>query len=441
MGNPKAECISQNPANLLIMSILGVASWGMADHSEDPGLGILQQRAPTSKASGYRVPSKRSAEDSGDKSYSHNKSSMRLRQRPDTMTSDNDHDSGKTYIALSFGKVVGLIPLQIDHNAMLPTSVHGKRKRDQERELQMAHPPSLTIDWRTTIIRSLNIPHNVSDDELIEAMNEISGKLKEVDQLRVIAKMQKAPHRMEVIHTVRCSSSSTKKYLGQLEAVKSGLSNIHLRGSQSINNFELFLERNKEIAFIVYKEYECCNMSRTSPRREHGEMGVEVNASTLLRGEYIHLLADELRTALADIVEAALSGIPHPDFNRMSDSEEEDMEDRVSYPYMWYYHGRREIDQAIKELKSELSPEKRRVVDLFRSYILDRMSADWTAVDALLKEGMMSAKYMNYLFVSIWAFFCRLPNHLAQAENPGSRPNRNLAAEREASLAGRGLRH
>ncbi|KAG6356760.1 hypothetical protein INS49_014634 [Diaporthe citri] len=109
-------------------------------------------------------------------------------------------------------------------------------------------------------------------------------------------------------------------------------------------------------------------------------MSMDIDASTLVRGERITLLADELKTTLAGIRSTALRDIPCPDFKDPSSRKQEDTKKEISHPYLWYFHARREIDQAI----DELPPAKRRYADPFRDYIQYRMSQDWTTVDALI---------------------------------------------------------
>lgn len=227
-------------------------------------------------------------------------------------------------------------------------------------------------------------------------MVQASEKLKEVDRLRALAKTQQSPPRGQVIHTVRCHFSGIRSYLDQPWVVETG-NRLHVRGGQSINNFELFLERNKEIAFIVYRQYDCCTRSVTPHRREQGGIGVEIDPSALLQREHIHILADELKTVLEAIFVTALQDVPCPDLDHVPNRVQADTGEEISHPYLWYYHGRTEIGQMIDGLPAAT----RRYAVPFRDYVQGRMSEDWTAVDALLREGMVTAAYIDYLFVSV----------------------------------------
>ncbi|KAK7697421.1 hypothetical protein SLS64_013559 [Diaporthe eres] len=216
------------------------------------------------------------------------------------------------------------------------------------------------VDWRAVICHCLEISPEVSDQDLSKAMVEVAEKVKEIDSLRAAARKQQGPPRAQIVHRVECHKwrSEQKYFLDQPWVVESGPFDTHLRGSQPINNFELYLERNKEIVFIVYKHYE----------------------------EEISLIAPELKEALVQIADVALEGIPHPDFE---DSR------KILYPYIWYFHRRADIRQEI----DELPPATRLYVDCFRDYIESRMEEEWQNVKMLMREGKISAQYMEYLMV------------------------------------------
>lgn len=245
------------------------------------------------------------------------------------------------------------------------------------------------VDWRALICHCLEISPEISDQDLSKAIDEVSEKVKEIDRLRAAAKKQQGPPRAQIVHRVECHKwrSDHKYFLDQPWVVESGPYDAHLRGSQPINNFELYLERNKEIVFIVYKDYECCGKPVKTPPREHGEIGLGIDASFLLQGEEVSLIAPELKDALALIADVALEGIPHPLFEK---------DDEILYPYIWYFHRRTAIHEEIDKL-----PRATRLyVDCFHDYIESRMEEEWESVNSLKKDGKISAQYMEYLIVS-----------------------------------------
>jgi hypothetical protein len=170
--------------------------------------------------------------------------------------------------------------------------------------------------------------------------------------------------------------------------VEAGPQNAHLRGSQPILNFELSLERNKEVVAIIYKNYRCCENPRAYPKKALHEEDEQIEASSLLISEEISIISEDLKSAMVEFSDSMLTGFPHPKF-------EEDEE--MKYPYIWWFHRRKEINVALERYKSsDWFP----MVDLVRKYMLERMKEEWETVDNLLGRKKISLQHMGYLFVS-----------------------------------------
>lgn len=251
------------------------------------------------------------------------------------------------------------------------------------------------VDWRAMICHSLDVSPEISDQDLGQAMEDASHQLKEISRLRAAARKQQGPPREQVIYSVECRNLGNKRkyYLDQPWVVESGPYNAHLMASSPINNFELYLERNKEIIFLVYRDYRCCQEPVMDPPEAQGEVGLRIDASLLLQSEQISPIAPELQEALSQIADVALRGVPHPDFRRASPAKDDD---KILHPYIWYFHRRAEIREEI----NKLPPAVRRYVGRFRKYIEGRMMEEWANVEELLEVGRISTKYMEYLIVS-----------------------------------------
>jgi hypothetical protein len=252
----------------------------------------------------------------------------------------------------------------------------------------------VTIDWRGEICRLLDVDKEIPDTELFEAIAAGTEKLAEVERLRARAMAQQGDPRCEILYRVRCNEvrGSDTLFLDKPTIIESGPHDAHLRGNNQIRNFELFLERNKEVIFIVYRDFECCG--RVPPPRPT-QRGMGIDPMALFKRERISLLAPELRHTLADLAGLTLRGISHPEFDAYdNDGDEPD----ISHPYIWWYHRRKEIDQAVRDRDAYSDTSHYGAV--FYNYIMDRMESEWAEVDALLAEKKMTARYMDYLFVS-----------------------------------------
>ncbi|KAF5253481.1 hypothetical protein FANTH_1552 [Fusarium anthophilum] len=249
--------------------------------------------------------------------------------------------------------------------------------------------PMVPFSWRNEICRFLDLSPDTLDEEIIQAMGKAAKALKEAEQTKARYKARQGPPRYEVIHSVHYEQSKMedKQYLDRPWVVESGPNNAHLRGSQPILNFELFLERNKEVVFIVYKDYRCCGRQSNNRSKSHMEPGGQLEASSLLVAEHISLISSDLRSAMEEFSEATLADFPHTNFK-----EGEEMK----YPYLWWFHRRKEIDEALD--KAKLSQHSLKV-NLVREYVLKRMAEEWETVDELLAKKKISLHYIKYLFV------------------------------------------
>ncbi len=247
-----------------------------------------------------------------------------------------------------------------------------------------------TIDWRGEICRLLEIAPESSNVDIFGAMDVAMKKLKEFEQLKSRAFADQGPPTWQIVHTVHCHKSPNERrlYLDQPSIFESGPYNVHLRGRRILSNLDLYLERNKDIIFIVYRNYECCKNMSALEYQLYADMEIDVKASDLLLTESIVLVSPDLKAALGKLADVALCSIPYP---------KADKEDHapITHPYLWWYHCREELKQAKPMLPLQQH------VDVLQDYIQERMSNEWTTVGQLLSQSRITRQYMDYLFVRV----------------------------------------
>lgn len=298
------------------------------------------------------------------------------------------------------------------------------------------HTPKTTtiIDWRYEICHFLQLDPNASDDEVFGELQTASAKLKEAERVKHQSKMHRGPPRYQVIHGVFCESSKTHvMYLEQPWTVHGGRGRFHLRGSKQVSNMELYLERNKDVCFLVLREYTCCR-ERSHTHRYHLGRDLDAQPESMMIGERINIVSDDLQSRLASLSKVAFQGIPHPKFgllqenendtgnNYNGDDDDDDVESGsyvfednldICYPYLWFYHRRLKISEAIESL-AEID---RAHLNIFCGYIQSRMSEEWSAVDSLISKGEITAEYIRYIYVSLLTRIVFLaPDHLRSQE-------------------------
>lgn len=247
--------------------------------------------------------------------------------------------------------------------------------------------PQTTIDWRSEIRRCLDKPHDISDLDLLDALDEASDILQEIEQLRNQASAQRAPPRFEIIHRISCQHNRTEQgyFLDPPSVVNYGPHDAHARSSRRIPNVELFLERNKEITCLVYREYECCGTTPPARKLLIQEDTDDMSAKALFINEYVHIVSSDLLEAMISLGKSMGDG-PITDL-----SGERPF---LRHPYTWWYHRRGQIEAFALE-----NPDLQEHIDVFACYLKESLEKEWEVVDKLLADQRITAEYLHYLFV------------------------------------------
>ncbi|KZL65862.1 AAA family ATPase [Colletotrichum tofieldiae] len=261
-----------------------------------------------------------------------------------------------------------------------------------------------TIDWRAELCNLLDVEISVSDNELLNAKESAIDMLKEAVRLKNLGSEKEGPPKCEIMNRIHCySMESDVLYLDDPWVVESGPYDAHLRGSRAISHLELHLERNKEITFIVYRNFECCRAPPSTTFTYHGRVANLLNSdlSSFLKSEHIRIVPQELSEGLQEIAYSALDEIPHPRFESPLDAD-------ITYPYLWWFHRRQKIDSVIETL----GPTFQKHLCVFRQYLQGRLEKEWDTVNSLILQGRITAEYIRYLFV---------PNSILLSKNEGAK--------------------
>lgn len=266
------------------------------------------------------------------------------------------------------------------------------------------------IDWRYEICHFLHLDPKTPGADVFHELQVASAKMKEAERMAQETATHQVTPRHQAIHRVHCAADEEQViYLEEPWVVHAGPSRSHLRGSQQVTNMELYLERNKDVSFLVLREYSCCReRAHAATRPRSGK-----ESATMLVSEHINIVSKGLQSRLASLADVVFQGIPHPKFGRddgdgtesVSSYESVDSEfstrdsTDIHYPYLWFYHRRPKISKALENLQG--TDQESLIV--FCDYIQNRMSDEWAAVDQLTSEGKITAEYLRYVFVSFLA--------------------------------------
>ncbi|TEA17108.1 hypothetical protein C8034_v000342 [Colletotrichum sidae] len=185
---------------------------------------------------------------------------------------------------------------------------------------QSKHRPKYVVNWRSELCRLLQLSETATDENILDVIEEAEEKLRDAERRQYQSVADPGAPRSQVVYAIKCGSSVSPPqddtlYLDPPWVVQSGPSKAHLRGSGNIRNMELYLERNKSVSALVYREYQCCGYDFQGQRPSQFDHLSEADLSQFFLRECIGLVSAESRAALTALSHAALTNLPHPDFD------------------------------------------------------------------------------------------------------------------------------
>lgn len=158
-----------------------------------------------------------------------------------------------------------------------------------------------------------------------------------------------------------------------------------LRSQLPVTNFDLYLEQNKDISFVVYKTYEM--PQDTSKNRGKGSKSA---SGQILGDTKVHESIQPVNEAVMNAVIALLE---------TEDGYESILEDfRETYelhsPYLFVFHRRNDWDRIRRSL-----PETcRHQMTMLWNYVLQSHEVEYAAADNMIANGRISPGLLKYLF-------------------------------------------
>lgn len=166
-------------------------------------------------------------------------------------------------------------------------------------------------------------------------------------------------------------------YTDPPELIHRNMGAPYLRCNDPLINFELYLALNREISFVIFR-----NFKRRVEHQPHNTKcdKPEPFSETIL----------PVCETLKDVIRCFLRG-------REFQSMESDFQQKgeVQSPYLFIYHNRGAKES---EIKRSLSSEAQRQCELFMNYVQETCGSEYAAADLLLEKGKFRPEYVQYLF-------------------------------------------
>ncbi|KAI1122575.1 hypothetical protein F5Y10DRAFT_71376 [Nemania abortiva] len=153
-----------------------------------------------------------------------------------------------------------------------------------------------------------------------------------------------------------------------------------LRCSIPVENFDLFLEKNKDISFIVYQTY-------VAPNPTH--QGTWTQPSDVLKfkiDESIEPITEELVEAVKVLLTSK------EEYASLWENFKSNRE--LLAPYLFVYHQRPDWN----ELRASVTQSSQEQLTMLWDYIIQSHGDEFAAADACISDGKITSAYIQYLF-------------------------------------------
>lgn len=150
-------------------------------------------------------------------------------------------------------------------------------------------------------------------------------------------------------------------------------------------NFELYLERNKDIAFFVFKDFDRHVTFFDNNKPTYRDTIAYLPLAEPFQ-ESIEPVSPELVSAVRTLLESdsALSAM----LSHFRETHE------ILAPYLCIYHNREKLDLITESLPSSAKEQ----FNLLAQYVYKAFSKEYDEVDELIRQGLITVPYMKYLF-------------------------------------------
>lgn len=215
-------------------------------------------------------------------------------------------------------------------------------------------------------------------------------------QYETIQKEQ-APFRWQIIYRIKQTQivhdrKGPKKvekclsFFDRPEWVRGQGDTSRLQCNLPLENFDLYLEKNKDITFIVYRNFDI-NETGVLAQPQTGDVSSE-------RAAYLPQHSSEtIRPVDLNLIEAIKNLLgSRQEYSQILSIFSESYE--LAAPYLFIYHERK----SLEEFQNSLPLPAKAQLSLLSKFIAEEYADEYTAADSLLSQDKTSPAYIRYLF-------------------------------------------
>ena len=234
--------------------------------------------------------------------------------------------------------------------------------------------------------------------KLQEYIELLQVKVREYEKVQ----KERAPSRRQIIYRIKRTGEihghdrkgsktvkTVEKYIpffDHPEWVKGQGTERRIQSKLPLNNFDLYLEKNKDVAFIVYRNFDT---DSTGIVAKPATDGAKSDTATQLP----QYSSETIRPVNEDLIEAIKTLL------RSRQEYTEILRDfSISYelaaPYLFIYHSRK----SLEDFQNSLPLPAKTQLSLLLKYVTKEYADEYAAADSLLAQGRISPGHVRYLF-------------------------------------------
>jgi hypothetical protein len=252
-----------------------------------------------------------------------------------------------------------------------------------------------------TIEQTIETHPGMSDRDLIrhlyDTIANLRSQIKKLqERLRAaldLGPVEPPPPRLQVFHRVTCDCSPNPEpqiiYQDHPEFIGGAELMSHVRGRLRISDIHSYLDRNREVALIVYKEYACgkSNLMRRMllKKARQNNMPPPDNPSAILCSESLSIISVSLCTAVKEVFK-------HQD--NVSYYPKVEVRGEIKAPYTFFYHDRITIKEEVLRLPQNLQE----AISVFMNYFEENLTKEFCNADEQFHQAKVSPETIQYLF-------------------------------------------
>lgn len=159
-----------------------------------------------------------------------------------------------------------------------------------------------------------------------------------------------------------------------------------LKSSLPLTNFELYLEKNKDISFLVYRKF---NNGSAHTADQPGPDSSE-KEEIARRPHHVTETVRLVNRDLIEVIKALLVSQQH--YAELAHEFSVSLE--LPAPYLFIYHSRKGLDRFQDNVPGHAKAQ----LSLLLAYVTEQYAEEYATADSLLAQNKISPKLLHYLF-------------------------------------------